>query len=69
LNLNSEGAVMNQHFYVQKLEKSIDNYLNNITELQDRLRQEEDALQNCLRELRVYEINLEIANYKTYAAG
>ncbi len=60
---------MNQQIYIQKLEKTIDNYLNNITELQDKLRREEDALQNCLRELRVYETDLEIANYKTYAAG
>ena len=54
--------------YVKKLEKSIDDYLIHITELQDQLAQEEQALQNSLRELRFYETNFEIAAYKTYAA-
>jgi hypothetical protein len=51
----------------QYLEKSIDNYLNNITALQEKLFEEERALQMCLKELRFYEINNEISMYKAYS--
>ena len=57
---------MNQQ-YVKKLEKAIDNYLCNITELQEKLAQEEEALQNCLKELRFHEISVEIDTYQAYA--
>jgi hypothetical protein len=60
---------MNQPLYVQKLEKSIDNYLNNITELQDKLRQEEIALQSCLKELRIYETDQNNTTHKIFATA
>ncbi len=53
--------------YVKKLEKAIDNYLSNITELQDKMAKEEEALQNCLKELRFHEITTEIETYQAYA--
>lgn len=57
---------MNQQHYVRKLEKSIDDYLDNITLMKEKLAEEEQALQQCLKELRLYEINNEIAIYKEY---
>jgi flagellar biosynthesis chaperone FliJ len=53
--------------YVEQLERAIEEHLDNIEILQAKLALEEKTLQQCLKELRIYETNLEISTYNAYA--
>jgi flagellar biosynthesis chaperone FliJ len=53
---------MNQQ-YVEKLERAIEEHLNNIDKIQAALTQEEEKLQKCFMEIRFYEPNYEVADY------